>query len=730
MGARRLTIGFLVSYLTEDYAAELWRGLVKAAERRGVDLLAIDGGAIEDPYEIHRQKATLYSVIRNVNFDGIIVAAGSIGNFADDARMEAFLRSLPPVPQILVGKPVGNRPCVLVDNRAGMRDMVSHLIEEHGRKRISFIAGASTNSEAMERFAGYREALEGHGVPYDPALVYHGDFSRIHGARAVQTFLAQPGPQPDAVVASTDYNAISAIEELGRRGIAVPQAVAVTGFDDIRDCVSTHPTVTTAGQPYDAIGEAALDLARDAIQGVAGRTVMLPTRTILRSSCGCAILRSGAETLAEEPVLVSRLRHVAQQCMSTGSSRPFLDVLDAALKEETGLFPSFGHWFDVLRGLFDDERRETSEKAVSCRVTAAGLYAYSLDYLGKKVEELQKANAVRVRDMYVILNQFYERSAFTFDRTASASDLDDTLPRIGVTSFLMCLYQENTERVRVEHLFSVEAAPGLAAGAVGAPELIIDAFLASCKKGGLPGSLILLPLFHRSEDLGFVICRVSVPDGALYESLVSQISNAIKGAALVSAVRSHSEELERKVAQRSAELKTALEELEHANRRLEALSVRDELTGLCNRRGFLAGSHQYFELAKRRGGEFLLFYADIDRLKEINDSFGHLNGDDALRNMSWLLTKAFRQTDILGRMGGDEFVVLAVDMKPEQEHVVRKRLSAIVDDFNATSGKPYVLAYSMGCAAWQPSSYGSLEEIMAEADRRLYAEKRNKKAAG
>ena len=133
MGARRLTIGFLISYLTEDYAAELWRGLVKAAERRGVDLLAIDGGAIEDPYEIHRQKATLYSVIRNVTFDGIIVAAGSIGNFADDARMEAFLRSLPPVPQILIGKPVGNRPCVLVDNRAGMREIVSHLIEEHGR---------------------------------------------------------------------------------------------------------------------------------------------------------------------------------------------------------------------------------------------------------------------------------------------------------------------------------------------------------------------------------------------------------------------------------------------------------------------------------------------------------------------------------------------------------------------------------------------------------------------
>jgi diguanylate cyclase (GGDEF)-like protein len=730
MGGHRLTIGFLVSYLTEDYAAELWRGLVKAAEERGVDLLAIDGGAIEDPYEIHRQKATLYSVIRNVTLDGIIVAAGSIGNFADDARMEEFLQSLPRVPQILIGKPVGNRACVLVDNRAGMRELVSHLLDAHGRTRISFIAGVSTNPEAMERLAGYREALEGHGVPYDPTLVYHGDFTRFHGARAVQTLFAQPGPQPDAVAASTDYNAISAIDELGRRGIAVPQTVAVTGFDDIRDCVSTHPTVTTVGQPYDAIGAAALDLVRDAVQGLGGRTVLLPTRTILRASCGCAIPHSGAETQAEDPALVSRLRDVMQQCIATGKRQPFLDVLDAALKEDKGLFPSFGHWFDVLQKLFAGAHGDVPEPATSGRVAAAGLYTYALEYLSKKVEELQKANAVRVRDMYITLNQFYERSSFTFDRAALSGDLAETLPRLGVTSFLMCLYQGTTEQVRVEQVFSLDAAAGLAAGAVGAPGRIIDTFLASRERGDMPGSLILLPLFHRSEDLGFIICRVSVPDGALYESLVSQISNAIKGAALVSAVRSHSEELERKVAQRSAELKTALEELERANRRLEAISIRDELTGLSNRRGFLAGGRQHFDLARSRARDFLLFYFDIDGLKAINDSFGHLNGDEALRDMSALLTKAFRQTDILARMGGDEFVVLAIDMKPDQEHVVRRRLAAIVSDFNATSGKPYVLAYSMGCAARQASSYGSLEEMMDEADRHLYAEKRDKKAAG
>ncbi len=730
MGGRRLTIGFLVSYLTEDYAAELWRGLARAAEKRDVDLLAIDGGAIEDPYEIHRQKATVYSVIRNVALDGLVVTAGSIGNFADDARMREFLRSLPPVPQVLIGKPVGDWPCVLVDNRMGMRELVSHLIEEHGRRRISFVAGASTNPEAMERLAGYREALEGHGISYDPALVYHGDFDRIHGTRAVHALFAQSSREPDAVVASTDYNAISAIGELRRRGIAVPQAVAVTGFDDIRACVSTHPTVTTVAQPYDAIGETALDLVRASIQGEGGRTVTLPTRTVLRSSCGCTMPHASIEAQGHDLALLSRLRRAARQCMSNAGTGPFLDALDAALREEKGLFPSFGRWFGILNRVLGDERGAGAESAASGRVMAESLYTHALEYLGKTVEELQKANAVRVRDTYIILNQFHERSAFTFDPSTLPGDLDDTLPQIGVSSFLMCLYQGTTARVRVEYLFSVDATSGLSVGTVGAPQLIIDPFLAFCGRGDVAGSLILLPLFHRSEDLGFVICRVSIPDGALYESLMSQISNAIKGAALVSAVRSHSEELERKVEQRSAELKAALADLERANQRLEALSASDELTGIGNRRGFFASSRQHFDLARSRARDLLLFYVDIDGLKSINDSFGHVSGDDALRSMSGLLLKAFRQTDIIARMGGDEFVVLAIDMRPEQEPVVRRRLAGIVEGFNATSGKPYHLAYSMGCAAWQPSAYESLEEMMEEADRRLYAEKHAKRAAG
>jgi diguanylate cyclase (GGDEF)-like protein len=729
MSSRRLTIGFLISYLTEDYEAAIWRGLVKAAEKRGVDLLAVDGGAIDNPYEIHRQKATVYSLICDVSLDGIIVAAGAIGNFADERRMETFLRSLPRVPQILIGKTVGSRPAILVDNGTGMRQAVSHLIEAHGRRRIAFIAGPSTNLEAVQRYQAYREALESHDIDYDPNLVYAGDFDPGDGIRGVEAIWGRPGAKPDALAASTDYIAISAMEELARRGISVPRTVAVTGFDDIEDCVNTQPTVTTVRQPYDAIGEAAIDLVLKAVQGNGHEeTVTLPTRMLVRASCGCMIPPVVSETGDEDLGRLSRLRNAIERSVESGEGAPFLETLEAVLREEKGLFPSFGHWFDLLKWLFDSLLEGLSDRTSRRRHMLMGLHAFGLEYLGRKAEELQKANAVHVRDTYIVLNQFYEKSSFTFDPAVFSGDLDEALPRIGITSFLMCLYQDSLERARIEHIYSVPLPIVLTPGACGTPAQLIDSFLASWKRGPDAGSLILLPLYHRSEDLGFILCRAAIPDGALYESLLSQLSNAIKGTALMNEVHSHSRELERKVQERSGELKTALEELERANRRLESISVLDELTGLYNRRGFLACGRQHIDLTKRREGDFILFFVDMDGLKDINDSFGHASGDEALRDMSWLLSKVFRQTDVLARLGGDEFIVLAVDMKPDQEHVVRERLASIVSEFNATSGKPYRLAFSMGCAPWDPARYACLEEMMAEADRQLYEEKKAKKA--
>ena len=104
------------------------------------------------------------------------------------------------------------------------------------------------------------------------------------------------------------------------------------------------------------------------------------------------------------------------------------------------------------------------------------------------------------------------------------------------------------------------------------------------------------------------------------------------------------------------------------------LSIRDELTGLYNRRGFFMTAEPLVRIAERDGRSFLVFYADLDGLKNINDTLGHPAGDEAIRDATWVLNQTFRSADIVARLGGDEFVVLVADAPPDCMDVMLRRI--------------------------------------------------------
>src|SRR5882757_688544 len=115
---------------------------------------------------------------------------------------------------------------------------------------------------------------------------------------------------------------------------------------------------------------------------------------------------------------------------------------------------------------------------------------------------------------------------------------------------------------------------------------------------------------------------------------------------------------------------------------LRALTVTDPLTGLYNRRGFLLLAEHQWQLSLRKKTAFLLFYIDVDRFKEINDSLGHKVGDLAIQAVAAVLRECFRKTDIIGRLGGDEFAVVAVDACLETRAMFEQRLARLVQQNN------------------------------------------------
>jgi len=166
-------------------------------------------------------------------------------------------------------------------------------------------------------------------------------------------------------------------------------------------------------------------------------------------------------------------------------------------------------------------------------------------------------------------------------------------------------------------------------------------------------------------------------------------------------------------------------ERKRAEAALQSLSLVDELTGLYNRRGFLAVTEQHVAAIRRDDKIPIVVYADLDGLKEINDSFGHHEGDRALASAAQIFKETFRSSDILARLGGDEFVALAAIDQDEDSEMVTRRLQEQFRASNALRSRPYNLSVSVGIANFEDDRY-SIEELMAQADHAMYQEKRSK----
>ncbi len=158
--------------------------------------------------------------------------------------------------------------------------------------------------------------------------------------------------------------------------------------------------------------------------------------------------------------------------------------------------------------------------------------------------------------------------------------------------------------------------------------------------------------------------------------------------------------------------------------RLRGMSMVDELTGLYNRRGFFALAEQHVRLAERNARSLLLIFADVDKLKDINDTLGHRCGDQALFEIAAILSHTFRESDTIARIGGDEFAALAPETDDGASEILIGRIREQLDERNARGDLPYSLSLSIGVASYTPDNPCSIDEILADADRRMYAEKR------
>ncbi|MCF6149158.1 MAG: diguanylate cyclase [Candidatus Kuenenia sp.] len=157
---------------------------------------------------------------------------------------------------------------------------------------------------------------------------------------------------------------------------------------------------------------------------------------------------------------------------------------------------------------------------------------------------------------------------------------------------------------------------------------------------------------------------------------------------------------------------------------LHEITLFDELTGLRNRRGFFLIAEQQLKIAKRKKQPVLLIMIDVDGLKYINDTYGHKEGDVMLKELAAIIKKMFRESDVVARIGGDEFIVFSVESEENDADDLERRFQDNIDDFNSRTGYPFQLMASIGKFFCKVGENSTIDELLDKADKIMYEKKR------
>jgi sigma-B regulation protein RsbU (phosphoserine phosphatase) len=533
------------------------RGAMLAVRDIGASLVCVAGGVLGSAQNF------AFDAFGRHNVGGIVALTSAIASGVGPERTGEWLRRFNGTPVCCVGVAVDGYPSLRVDGACGIRELMRHLIEVHQHRRIAFIQGPPLSVEAEQRFLAYQEALTAAGLALEPRWVLDGDFTIASGARAIRTLFDERQVTVgslDAIVAANDFMAIGAIDELARRGIAVPERLAVVGFDDVDSARTTRPPLTTVRQPSEGLGRAGvLTVHHLATRPHAelSPAALLATELVIRRSCGCneAEVSLGDSTRPPQPgrsletSFIQRRQIIMAETVraahgSFGAAGPGWEhrLLDALIAEVRGAEP--GALNQALQQLLRKlERSEVSASAVQDVLTALRRQSLpptqgdvtSRERLEEAIHDARataaalalRAEAARVRAPYHRFQHFARKAYATLfsDPHGLSQAAAEQLPALGVEACIVVRISD-ANRADPEVRVQLGFGPGgrRAAGeTVALSTLSSHALLARSSR-----TRVLLPLVVNEEPVGAAMLAVSSVDGAMIEQLRDLFSVVLK----------------------------------------------------------------------------------------------------------------------------------------------------------------------------------------------------------
>ena len=570
--------------------------------------------------ELTQGELNIYKYLEPEEYDGIIVFSTMLNSVSTAVSLCDKKRN-GNVPVISVGMEMDDISSICVGNKRGMRDLVEHLIEVHGVKRIFFVAGTQDHVDSQERLNVTREVMAEHGLTLSDEDVGYGQWSNRHTVDVVNAVIESEKGLPDAFVCANDSMALAVCTELERQRYDVPEDVIVTGFDDTEEGKVFFPALSTVKQDYEELGYRACEMIFQEIGGDAQvKRILVPSRMVIGESCGC------------------------------DNHREFCEIRRTYCK----------HSFQRSN---DAKLLEQNERLMRERISGVS------SYQGMK-RSLQahylKNHQFEGEGFYLILNAEYFENVMASekeiwekghgDRMEVVLSLRDNVIREGDKVNRKCLVPGYEKLDGKQHVY------------------------------------YFLPLHFYQYNYGYLVFTDQakiLTNGMLYPYL-EKLQQSLK--------------------------------LLRINLRLTMLYDKDPMTGLFNRFVYESKAVPLYQESLQTKTPMMVMFVDINYMKRINDKFGHLHGDNAIKTVVAAISANIQKDWIAVRFGGDEFLIIAPNCDGYKAIEVRESILDFLELKNKDITQPYHISVSCGYVITEPEkdNHMSLQDYVKEADRLMY----------
>lgn len=622
-GKQQKIIGIVAAAIQKEHINEVAMAVADEAIKRGYKVLVY--ATFYDLFHgnvFSVGESSVFKLMISDIPDALVLLPESIKNPDAFGEILADAKKLG-IPLVCVDREVEGVNSVTFDYTGAFEKIVRHVVEDHGCRRVNFIAGIKGNAFSEERVECYKKVLAENGIEFEEDRLGYGDFWDLPTLKVMDRFMSSGLDFPEAIVCCNDVAAITACRYLKEHGVSVPEDVIVTGFDGIELERYTVPRLTTASVDIKAMCVSVLDMIENEMAGEQEvKLCRIPYKMRVSQSCGCRKVHS---------------EEVTDKIME----------LYEKMKDSEG---HEDHMFAYLFHTVDITDTESLARLMPRYADSHTWCCVNKDFTSTE-REAHRYNTFFTETMNMMMHCCNGELTMNVDFSASQllPEFDKVLQRHDI--------------------------------------------------------IMLLPMHFQDEIMGYYAVSINTKNFNFSNTRrfindSNQIFETLKNRILLQ--RTYSEMAE--------------------------MHLRDPMTGIYNRRGFYKNVDKFPEGKENK--QFILFSADLDGLKTINDNYGHDMGDIAIAETARVLC-TYDTDAICARFGGDEFVVLAAAQ--DKDKYIKDYLEDIdhkLEEYNCESGLPFEISVSIGCGYPESMESDELSRAFKESDTDMYERKRKKHLSG